>query len=1134
MDRDELLRLIDKAAEEGWTELDLSGQGLTELPHEIGQLSRLMTLNLSANRSYPYQLGDEKQSPWMKNRIAKLPPEIGELTNLKYLIADGNRLTSLPPEIGGLTQLRKIYLYDNQLEFLPPEIGELSSLDSAKLSNNKIKNLPQEFANLRCLQYLYLDGNEFTKFPITITFLVNLVILYLGTDVSEGNVEFWEIPHEIGRLECLERLRIMNCGLTRLPLEIQQLTRLRILDLRGNPLPLPPEILAKVEAPQTIIQAWLEYLGNYTRPLNETKLVLVGEGSVGKTSLVKRLLYDTFDLQSEKTEGIAIHRWEVSSERSAKDEQPEDAVESKIRVNVWDFGGQEIMHATHQFFLTKRTLYVLVLDNRYSEAENRIEYWLTLIRSFGGNSPVLVVGNKSDQHALDLDRRNLLATYPTVQAILETSCASGDGIPTLREAIATQIGSMPHVDDPIITTWFEVKAELEAMDANYIPYRRYVELCREKSVGNPDSQRVLLGFLHDLGVVLHFPDPRLETTNILNPEWVTKGVYRILNTRLPFDEQGILTWEMLARILYDEPYQEKRMFIVDMMQKFELCYELPDRKHTYLIPDLLPKETRETGAWDDALASEVHYSVLPGSILTRLIVRMHRHIKDQTVWRTGVLLACEGNEALVRADLSANRIRIRVRGPGGGCRDLLTRIREHLGAIHKSLEGLEVAEKVPVPGYPEIPPVDYRWLRDLERAGRVEFTPPGCIDPISVSELLNGIEPPEARRERRKRGGDTYNFYQSQVGVAGRATSVSDGIRFSPRAPKPSNLSGHPSKTQPDRRNTMRFEQGHALIIGVGSYVDHPEINIPISVTDAQAVQSTLCDPQFCGYPADQITLLHDGQATRDGIRAALRNIIDTTQASDTVTLYYCGHGAHGTDGNYYLTTHDTQVTGSRVKKDTGIQAAELIALLRKIPAKRLLLIFNACHSGELSPTLDLTEPVDAFGDETLPEKAAAAILGSGEGRILITASRSEQKSWIGSGKLSLFTQALVDGLRGKGLWINNNAGYISVFSLYEHVYTEVKEAAAKLSRTQEPELTVLKNVGPFPVALYKGASSLGTFDSQADPLPEESAVRTVDPKISQRVLQKYNLHIENSEVGVIGDHTHIEGGIHFGGKKDS
>ena len=46
MTQDELLALIDQAAEEGWTELDLSGRGLTALPPEIGKLTQLEKLIL--------------------------------------------------------------------------------------------------------------------------------------------------------------------------------------------------------------------------------------------------------------------------------------------------------------------------------------------------------------------------------------------------------------------------------------------------------------------------------------------------------------------------------------------------------------------------------------------------------------------------------------------------------------------------------------------------------------------------------------------------------------------------------------------------------------------------------------------------------------------------------------------------------------------------------------------------------------------------------------------------------------------------------------------------------------------------------------------------------------------------------
>ena len=116
------------------------------------------------------------------------------------------------------------------------------------------------------------------------------------------------------------------------------------------------------------------------------------------------------------------------------------------------------------------------------------------------------------------------------------------------------------------------------------------------------------------------------------------------------------------------------------------------------------------------------------------------------------------------------------------------------------------------------------------------------------------------------------------------------------------------------------------------------------------------------------------------------------------------------------------------------------------------------------------------------PQDSTSAILATGAGRVIITASGEQQVSYIGSGTQSIFTQALTDALRGKG--VANHGGYISAFNLYETVYETVREAVEELaSARQEPELTVLKGVGPFAVSLFRGATSLGDFDS-AEPAP--------------------------------------------------
>jgi uncharacterized caspase-like protein len=300
----------------------------------------------------------------------------------------------------------------------------------------------------------------------------------------------------------------------------------------------------------------------------------------------------------------------------------------------------------------------------------------------------------------------------------------------------------------------------------------------------------------------------------------------------------------------------------------------------------------------------------------------------------------------------------------------------------------------------------------------------------------------------------------------------------------------------------MAFIQGHALVIGVGTHRREPRLDVPITVEDAKAVAAVIADPSIGAYPAAQVTVIHDADATKDGILAGLDELAARAGENATVFVFYCGHGALGDDGNYYLLGHDVKLNGSRVAAGTGVSEAELLEKLRRFKAKRMLMVFNACHSGNLSPAL----APDA-GSPTLPTSnpdgdTLTRVLGTGEGRITITACREGQLSYIGRGSLTIFTQALVDALRGKG--VTNRKGYISAFDLYETIYDSVGEAVAEIpNAAQEPELTVLKGVGPFAVALYKGASALGAFDETGEP-PSVGSVRQVRPEKSRAMLNSY------------------------------
>ena len=102
----------------------------------------------------------------------------------------------------------------------------------------------------------------------------------------------------------------------------------------------------------------------------------------------------------------------------------------------------------------------------------------------------------------------------------------------------------------------------------------------------------------------------LSGLGVLNPEWITNGVYRILNSNRLFQANGVMNINILHEILPSTEYPlEHHSFIIDVMEKFELCYAFDGKSGRFLIPDLLPKSEPDTGIWDDALAC-VHAKVV--------------------------------------------------------------------------------------------------------------------------------------------------------------------------------------------------------------------------------------------------------------------------------------------------------------------------------------------------------------------------------------------------------------------------------------------------------------------------------------------------------------------------------------------
>ncbi|HST52411.1 MAG TPA: COR domain-containing protein [Pyrinomonadaceae bacterium] len=585
---------------------------------------------------------------------------------------------------------------------------------------------------------LDLSGMNLTELPESITQLSQLQMLSLDDN------QLTTLPESITRLSRLQRLSLDNNQLTTLPESLRELKGLERLYLhRNESLGIPAEVLGPswTEFKETpakaaaILDYYFRTRGGERRPLNEAKLILVGRGAAGKTSIVNRLIHDTFD-KVKKTEGIQITEWPLTVGEK----------KDRVRLNVWDFGGQEIMHATHQFFLTERSLYLLVLSGREGIEDADAEYWLKLIQSFGGNSPVIVVLNKINEHPFDVNRNDLLRKYPFIRDFVKTDCEDATGIEELRRTVERETDKLEHLRDAFPASWFSIKDKLAGMRRNYLSFEEYRDECAELGERDPEAQNSLAFYLHSLGIALNYgKDERLKDTHVLNPHWVTSGIYKILNANRLEKPKGEISLKDLPAILDAREYpKEMHGFLLDLMKKFELCFDLEGRDGVYLIPELLDKQQPiEANEFDPAecLNFQYHYPVLPEGLLPRFVVRTHVLIDDTHRWRTGVILKLEDNLALVRADAQERRVLINIKGPVSGRRRLLSIIRANFDRIHASIKNLKPVEIVPLPEQPAAY-VPYVELLAWEESGKEEFEKvvDGDIVTLNVQQLLNGLE----------------------------------------------------------------------------------------------------------------------------------------------------------------------------------------------------------------------------------------------------------------------------------------------------------------------------------------------------------------------------------------------------------
>ncbi|WP_353570685.1 COR domain-containing protein [Candidatus Albibeggiatoa sp. nov. BB20] len=738
-------------------DLDIIKQLEKEIGRKLEQISLDKITNFGGKNGYAVDENNNVIGLNLdNNKLFNIPELLFLLKNLQKLILVGNRIETLPDSFLWLKKLKTLDLEKNNIKKLPISLLQLESLTFLNLPKNNIKNLPTGLGQLQNLSTLNLYRNQLKELPTDLGQLQNLVYL----DVAMNQLK--KLPVSLGQLHNLDYLRLERNELKDLPISIGQLQNLEELNISDNELrELPKPLIKQLSChrfyadgnfleipPQEIADQGIEAIRNYFEelekeqksPLNEAKVLILGQGGVGKTSLVNRLIHQKYNDDENKTDGINVEKWQVN------------IANTKIRLNVWDFGGQEIMHATHQFFLTKRSLYILILDARQGETDSRLEYWLKMIQTYGANSPILIAVNKTDQHRLKLNKKFLQEKYPSIQGFFDISCKQNTGVKQLQTAMFEQIQQLPHVHDILPKSWFEIKQKLENMHRDFISYDEYTKICCQKKyqIKQTDTQKILIQLLHDLGIVLNFRDdplrPLLKQINILKPKWVTDAVYTLINNNQLFKAKGVLKKSQLGEFLNNKRYPESQYdLLIQLMEKFELCFQMPDiQPISYLMTDLLDPEQPDIN-WDyeNSLLFQYQYDVLPSSIFSRFLVRVHTLISQKTYWLTGAILTYDNNKALIKADLEDKRIFIWIDGTVQTRRILLGIIREKFKGIHNSFARLKVTEMLSY----RSTLIPYDNLLKIEHKGRTTHYIPEIDEDINVKKILDEISDLKTRQQ---------------------------------------------------------------------------------------------------------------------------------------------------------------------------------------------------------------------------------------------------------------------------------------------------------------------------------------------------------------------------------------------------
>jgi GTPase SAR1 family protein len=432
---------------------------------------------------------------------------------------------------------------------------------------------------------------------------------------------------------------------------------------------------------RSILMYLKEMNGSGVTVVRRTKLIFVGNGEVGKSTLIRRIREGKFEENSQiMTDGIDISYFTIRD----------------VEMSVFDFAGQPEYEHTHSLFFDKNSVYLLLYSPR-AGGMDRLKIYEQMILNSVPDATIIFVTTRADEARLSPDEvESIREACPNIRAFVPVDSKSGTGIAELQDVLVDLALAKESTVKSIPSSFDKFRQSLLTFGSSRfnISYEEIRALCTSKLDIKGSMIDMALDLFLSWGYIFKLSNgdyvlqpqqladvmacvfTKLESTKSRIGD-VREGVLRHTNEVL--DALWSTKFPSLSKAMWRCTPEDPVSPFLSLLYQAGLAFELFDSQskaiNASLVPGLLPlhpcgfQRTTANLSYIDRLcelfipqaffANKIHPRVtisfkdnLPTAFLGRLQVKLRRMATLGGAWKRGCCLVLQEVDSLKKAEVS--------------------------------------------------------------------------------------------------------------------------------------------------------------------------------------------------------------------------------------------------------------------------------------------------------------------------------------------------------------------------------------------------------------------------------------------------------------------------------------------------